>query len=397
MKNLRFEGNGFEYFKIWIVNILLVIVTLGIYYPWAKVRNNRYLYANTILEGRNFEYHATGKQLFLGYLVGVILLLIYVAMQSVSPILSAVMILAFVVAFPWIIWRSLKFNLRMTSFSNVRFSFENSVGGAYFNYMLLPFLLIMSVYLGPIIVFVALSSIFTSMGSLGTILSILIGITFLCLSFYIFALMKKRNVTYGIGGTRFGQGVFSTSLEVKPFILITLKTIGLSILAFIIYLFLIALIAMILGTGSELLSLTDSLNDRESLEAAIVGGGLIGILAAVYLGAIAISLLVSAYSYSRQRAYIYTNSSLDEKILFQSTVKARPLAGIMITNLLMVIFTLGLATPWAKVRMTRFLLENTRVDTTVGFDDYVTQKQEEQSALGEQIGDAFDVDIGVGF
>ena len=36
---LQFNGKGFEYFKIWIVNIFLTIVTLGIYSAWAKVRN----------------------------------------------------------------------------------------------------------------------------------------------------------------------------------------------------------------------------------------------------------------------------------------------------------------------------------------------------------------------
>ena len=64
MRVLSFGGSGFEYFKIWIVNILLTILTLGLYYPWAKVRKNRYFYGNTSLDERNFEYHATGKQLF---------------------------------------------------------------------------------------------------------------------------------------------------------------------------------------------------------------------------------------------------------------------------------------------------------------------------------------------
>ena len=41
----EFRGDGAEYFKIWIVNILLTIVTLGIYSAWAKVRNNRYFYS----------------------------------------------------------------------------------------------------------------------------------------------------------------------------------------------------------------------------------------------------------------------------------------------------------------------------------------------------------------
>ena len=42
MKALSFNGSGMEYFKIWIVNVLLTIITLGLYHPWAKVRNHRY-------------------------------------------------------------------------------------------------------------------------------------------------------------------------------------------------------------------------------------------------------------------------------------------------------------------------------------------------------------------
>lgn len=39
---ITFSATGSEYFRIWIVNLLLSIVTLGIYSAWAKVRRNRY-------------------------------------------------------------------------------------------------------------------------------------------------------------------------------------------------------------------------------------------------------------------------------------------------------------------------------------------------------------------
>ena len=48
---LRFNGNGAEYFGIWIVNLLLSIVTLGIYSAWAKVRRLQYFYRHTELAG----------------------------------------------------------------------------------------------------------------------------------------------------------------------------------------------------------------------------------------------------------------------------------------------------------------------------------------------------------
>ena len=119
------------------------------------------------------------------------------------------------------------------------------------------------------------------------------------------------------------------------------------------------------------------------------------IIALVYFLMFIFGFIVTAYNRSRQRNYIVGNIQLDGKITLQSTLKARSLAWVMVSNLLIVIFTFGLGFPWAKVRMARLILENTHVDTEAGFDDYVTQQQSYQSSLGDQIGDAFDVDIGL--
>ena len=63
---VTFTGKASEYFGIWIVNVLLTILTLGIYSAWAKVRRNRYFFGNTVLLGRSFEYHARGLQILVG-------------------------------------------------------------------------------------------------------------------------------------------------------------------------------------------------------------------------------------------------------------------------------------------------------------------------------------------
>ena len=63
---VRFTGNTGEYFRIWIVNIALTIVTLGVYSPWAKVRKFRYFYGNTSLADGRFDYHAKPKAILIG-------------------------------------------------------------------------------------------------------------------------------------------------------------------------------------------------------------------------------------------------------------------------------------------------------------------------------------------
>jgi uncharacterized membrane protein YjgN (DUF898 family) len=51
---------------------------------------------------------------------------------------------------------------------------------------------------------------------------------------------------------------------------------------------------------------------------------------------------------------------------------------------------------WAKIRLMRTIINNTEVKTEADINGYLTQQLEEQSALGDQLGDAFDLDIGVG-
>lgn len=395
MTALRFDGKGFEYFKIWIVNILLTIVTIGLYYPWAKVRNHRYFYANSTLEEQNFEYHATGKQLFIGYIISMVLLILYVGIQQVSPIGSLIVLAIFLLALPWILWRSLMFNMRITSFSNVRFGFDGTLGNAYINYMALPIVALVAIYGLPVATFILLSKSGIA-GGLATALTISIILITFAVAITLSAFIKKKNMSYMINGSRYGQGRFSTQLTIAPFAVISLKTVGLFFLAFIGSIAVSIAASLASGLGSSLMSAATQVRDPAELQGAMQNPAVLIGIAITYAGFIILSLALFSYSHARQRAYIYSNTTLDNKISFKSTLGARQLAWVSISNLLLVIFTLGLATAWAKVRIARLTLENTHVDTSVGLHSYVTSKQNEQSSLGEQIGDAFDIDVGIG-
>ena len=87
-----FKGRAGEYFGIWIVNVLLSILTLGIYSAWAKVRRVRYFYGNMYLDGHNFEYHAKPRQILIGRLIVVGVLIGYQVLIAISPFFSALLI-----------------------------------------------------------------------------------------------------------------------------------------------------------------------------------------------------------------------------------------------------------------------------------------------------------------
>ena len=66
----EFSGKGGEYFRIWIVNLALTILTLGIYSAWAKVRRLQYFHRNTALIGNSFDlpaFFANESAGFLGF------------------------------------------------------------------------------------------------------------------------------------------------------------------------------------------------------------------------------------------------------------------------------------------------------------------------------------------
>ena len=64
-------------------------------------------------------------------------------------------------------------------------------------------------------------------------------------------------------------------------------------------------------------------------------------------------------------------------------------------NLLIIIFSVGLAFPWAKVRAARFYAKHTTLLSTASLDQYIASEKQEVGAFGEELGDAFNLDIGI--
>jgi uncharacterized membrane protein YjgN (DUF898 family) len=122
--SLQFTGSAAEYFRIWIVNLCLNVVTLGLYSPWAKVRRKRYFYGSTLLEGSAFEYTGNPVAILKGRLLVLAVFVIYSLSQEVVPLLSVGFALGILVLLPWIIQRALLFNARNSLHRNVRFGFH---------------------------------------------------------------------------------------------------------------------------------------------------------------------------------------------------------------------------------------------------------------------------------
>jgi uncharacterized membrane protein YjgN (DUF898 family) len=87
---VRFTGNWREYLPIAVTNALLIIVTLGIYRFWATARQRRYLWSRTHVIDDTMEWTGTGKEMFIGFLIVVgILLPFFLFVQFLFPALIA--------------------------------------------------------------------------------------------------------------------------------------------------------------------------------------------------------------------------------------------------------------------------------------------------------------------
>ncbi len=138
IRRLSFHGGGGSLFGIHIVNVLLTIVTLGVYYFWGKVRVRSYVLSQTEFEGDRFAYHGTGKELLLGFLKALLVFGIPLALVANLPalvgggpeiaILAAVLTYATISVFiPFAMVGARRYRLSRTSWREIRFSFRGRV------------------------------------------------------------------------------------------------------------------------------------------------------------------------------------------------------------------------------------------------------------------------------
>jgi hypothetical protein len=129
--------------------------------------------------------------------------------------------------------------------------------------------------------------------------------------------------------------------------------------------------------------------------AAMLGPMIYAIIFVAILLYAAIIFSITAYIQSRLYNLVWNNTTL-EHIQFSSNQRMRDLILLYLTNGMALLFTLGLATPWAQIRMARYRAEHMALSGEADWDKFVGEKKDASRALGEEIADMFDVDISFG-
>lgn len=342
---VHFHGTSGEYFRIWIVNIALTIVTLGIYSAWAKVRKLRYLYNNTELDGARFEYHAKPVAILIGRLIAVALLAIYWTASYYSPAAGMTVVLAIMLLVPVLVVRSRIFQMRNTSYRQIRFGFEKNYKGAFSAYYL---------------------------GALLTVITLGFGAPQA-------AYMRHK---FGIDNSAFGQTHFQFNGTSGKFFSIFYTALGLLILGLIVFIFVLIPLSPLLpdlfGDGTP-----------ESTP---------GVLAQLIVSAptFLIYTAVAVYGLVRLRNYVWNNTTLSGHS-FVSTMSVRTMFWLYVTNIVAIICTIGLLIPWATIRLAKYRADQTQVLMTGDWNQFLADQRPAGSSIGEEVGEAFDVGIDLAF
>ena len=333
-----FTGSGPEYFRIWIVNLLLSVMTLGIYSAWAKVRTQRYFYRHTRIAGASFDYHGRPLAILKGRLASAVLFGAYYIANIVSPEAGAVAFLVLVALLPWLVMRSLKFRLANSSYRGLRFRFTGSTREAYWIFLGLPALAMLTLFgLAP---------------------------------FWHHRLKRYQHGESWYGKTRFTFAA-PVSAFYKAYGVAILSTFGLIVVTSLLF-------GMVLGTVGAFGGQTEA---AANLAVIIVIIAYVLIITSIW--ALTTALLQNV---------VWRHTSLGPH-RFSSTLEAHRLVTIALTNLLATVFTVGLFRPFAEIRLARYQVGELTLVTTGDLGEFVAEEQADVTAVGEEVMEIFDIDL----
>lgn len=335
----RFTGEGAEYFRIWIVNLLLSLVTLGIYSAWAKVRRLRYFYGHTSVDGQAFGYHASPIAILKGRLVAYAVVILLALLSEVAPLAASVVYFPLVMVTPIILVRAFRFRAANSSYRGIRFAFDGLESEAYRVFLLLPVLV-------PF--------------TLGVI----------------YPIVMKRQREFHVSESRYGRAQFGLELPTGAVYRIYL----LAIVAFLV----IAAVAASVMFGSIAAAGAAPNPDTPPGPAFFVG------FLVLYAGFGAIVVAVR----TAFENLVWNHTRLDVHH-FESRLRARTMLWLYATNVLLIGCTLGLGVPWARVRMARYRAQSLTLVPGGPLQTEAMSGRDDDTATGAELSDAMDLDFGL--
>jgi len=369
---IRFIGSGSEYFRIWIVNLLLTLLTFGLYYPFAKLRRLRYFHGCTEVGGQPLEFLGSPWAMLRGYALIVVLTAAYGFAQRSSGVASAVALLALLAIGPALWHSSMRFRLTNTSWRGVRLGFTGTLRQAYL--VAAPGYGVVAL---PAVLMLALSPQ-TQSGKPGLaqgLLALALVLAPMCALPWLLWRGKRHQHSH----YRFASEHTQFRARARQFYGVFLRT------------------ALVAGAMGLVIVVVLALGVPGLLSG--VGrygkGAMTVYVLSLGVGLLLFQVLVRSYFAARMQNLVWTQTG-NSHLRFVSRLRARSLCAVTARNWLLMLATLGLYYPFAAVATARLRLQGVRLETRIDLDRLVAEGQRGGAeAAGDAAADLLGMDIGL--
>ena len=396
---LEFTGSGGEYFRVWIVNVLLSIITLGIYTPWARRRTAQYFYSHTMVAGSPLEFTAQQRKMVMGFVLLMLITLAYnIAANTGQDTAVGVFLLAGAVLAPFIWGSAMRFRLGATRWRGLRLQFTASWKEVYIaSWPVFALALVwFCVFYGLQMLSPELAGAMESAGledgdneaprlkftwAMGTLIVLGLMLTVLCFIRLEYNFKSLLVLKAQVGAER-GRW--------KPVYMDFVKIWLATLAVFIVTVAILWTLVYVVARSSIALGL------------ASVGKGLglwmfLIIMAAIVVG-IFLMILASAparaYREGRMFRLMWDNIGVSHVARFKCHLPTGGFVWLRIKNMVLTLVTLGLYRPFARVSEYRMKLESVTLHVKGGVEQVAgAMVRQQQGGLGDALADAAGLDL----
>lgn len=388
---LRFTGSGGEYFRVWIVNVLLSSLTLGLYTPWARRRTAQYFYGHTLVAGSPLEFTAQQRRMVVGFVVLLLLTAAYqLAVNTGQDTAVGLFILGGAALSPLIWGSAMRFRLANTRWRGLRLQFAASWREVYTASW--PVFALALVWLG---VFWGLQSLAPAAvvneetgRKLPQVTGPLIGLVALCLLLTVLCIIRLefnyRSLL--VLRSRIGNEAGRWKPVYMDFVKLWLATLAVFLVS------LVVLAALGAGLFTGLLGLVSKMGKGG------MGLGIFLLIMAAFLGALLALMLATAPARAYREAALFrltwSNIGVSRIARFKCNLGTGAYVLLRLRNMLLTLLTLGFFRPFAMVSEYRMKLESVTLHVKGGVDQVAGRLgQQQPGGIGDALADAAGLDL----
>ncbi|MFN7156340.1 MAG: YjgN family protein [Acidovorax sp.] len=392
---LEFTGSGGEYFRVWIVNVLLSIITLGIYTPWARRRTAQYFYSHTMVAGSPLEFTAQQRKMVMGFVLLMLITIAYnIAANTGQDTAVGLFLLAGAVLAPFIWGSAMRFRLGATRWRGLRLQFTASWKEVYVASW--PVFALALVWFGVFFGLQMLSpelagalqeaeeetkrKLPTFTPAMGGLIVLGLVLTVLCFIRLEYNFKSLLVLKAQVGAER-GRW--------KPVYMDFVKIWLATVLVFILCVVALSLIGTLLAGGS--VALVAGLGNRLGLWIIVlIVGAIVGGFFLLFLA----SAPARAYREARMFRLMWDNIGVSHVARFKCHLPTGGYVWLRIKNMVLTLITLGLYRPFARVSEYRMKLESVTLHVKGGVEQVAgAMVRQQQGGLGDAMADAAGLDL----